>query len=235
METADLIQENTLLKQKNASLESAYEHAQEQIHRLFEQIQEQGKRLAEVEQLKHQLDWFKRQLFGQKSEKQIIGQPGQGNLFERQNPQAIKPEKTTEIKAHKRRSKQRSPDEVNNTGLRVDLSVPTETIEILSPELSGPHADQFKIVGWDEVSKLSMRPGSYVILLQRIAKVCRKSDESFLPTPHAPGRVLDGTCLDVSCLAGLMVDKACYHLPLYRQHQRMKDAGIRVCRSSLSN
>ena len=35
--------------------------------------------------------------------------------------------------------------------------------------------------------------------------------------------------------AGLMVDKAVYHLPLYRQHQRMLDSGIRVSRSTLLN
>ncbi|WP_419629175.1 IS66 family transposase [Thiolapillus sp.] len=39
---------------------------------------------------------------------------------------------------------------------------------------------------------------------------------------------------DVSVLAGLLVDKFVYHLPLYRQHQRMKDAGITVARSTLT-
>jgi hypothetical protein len=39
---------------------------------------------------------------------------------------------------------------------------------------------------------------------------------------------------DVSVLAGLLVDKFVYHLPLYRQHQRLKDAGITVSRSTLT-
>ena len=39
---------------------------------------------------------------------------------------------------------------------------------------------------------------------------------------------------DVSVLAGLLVDKFVYHLPLYRQHQRMKDAGITVAHSTLT-
>ena len=34
---------------------------------------------------------------------------------------------------------------------------------------------------------------------------------------------------------GLLVDKFCYHLPLYRQHQRLKDAGITLSRSTLTN
>jgi len=39
----------------------------------------------------------------------------------------------------------------------------------------------------------------------------------------------------VSLLAGMLIDKFRYQLPLYRQHQRMKAAGITVCRSSLTN
>ena len=35
----------------------------------------------EVTQLKHQLQWLKRQLFGVKSEKQVIDNPDQTSLF----------------------------------------------------------------------------------------------------------------------------------------------------------
>ena len=34
-------------------------------------------------------------------------------------------------------------------------------------------------------------------------------------------------------LAGMLVDKFAYHLPLYRQHQRLRDAGIALSRSTL--
>jgi len=34
-----------------------------------------------IRQLKHQLDWFKKQLFGPKSEKQVVDLPEQGRLF----------------------------------------------------------------------------------------------------------------------------------------------------------
>jgi len=34
-----------------------------------------------IRQLKHQLDWFKKQLFGPKSEKQVFDLPQQGHLF----------------------------------------------------------------------------------------------------------------------------------------------------------
>src|SRR5690606_22603198 len=39
---------------------------------------------------------------------------------------------------------------------------------------------------------------------------------------------------DVSFLAGLLMDKFAWHLPLYRQHQRLEAAGIRVSRPWLT-
>jgi hypothetical protein len=39
----------------------------------------------------------------------------------------------------------------------------------------------------------------------------------------------------VSFLAGLVIDKFQYHLPLYRQHQRLLQAGITLSRSTLTN
>ena len=47
--------------------------------------------------------------------------------------------------------------------------------------------------------------------------------------------VLEGGRADVSFLAGLLVDKFLYHLPLYRQHQRLLGAGIEVSRQWLTN
>ena len=41
--------------------------------------------------------------------------------------------------------------------------------------------------------------------------------------------------MDVSFLAAMLVDKFRYHLPLYRQHQRLQDSGIKVSRGSLTN
>ena len=50
-----------------------------------------------------------------------------------------------------------------------------------------------------------------------------------------PAQVLDSSLADVSLLVGLLVDKFLYHLPLYRQHQRMGLQGITVSRASLTN
>ena len=41
--------------------------------------------------------------------------------------------------------------------------------------------------------------------------------------------------MDVSFLAGLLIDKVVYHLPLYRQHQRLAASGVRMGRSTLTS
>ena len=51
----------------------------------------------------------------------------------------------------------------------------------------------------------------------------------------APANVLERSTVDVSFLAGMLVDKFRCHLPLHRQRQRLVDCGIRVGRRSLTN
>lgn len=171
-----------------------------------------------------QLDWFKRQLFGRKSEKQLINDAHQGQLFA---PSKIDtpPDETIDVKPHKRKSNtQRNGDEVNQSGLRFDDTVPTKIIDILVPELQGEDAEQYEIIDYKETTRLAQQPGSYTVLIYR-RPVVRHKIEQTVKSPDAPTNLLDG----------LMVDKSVYHLPLYRQHQRMIDSGIHISRATLTN
>lgn len=192
------------------------------------QLQEQ------VAVLTSQLAWFKRHVFGVKSEKQIEPNPFQVSLFA--DTTETKPEPiTSHVKAHKRSSiKKRDDDDVNEFGLRFDDSVPTKIIDVPAPELKGSDADDYEIISYKETTRLAQQPGSYTVLIYRQPVVRQKSTQSLQVTP-APSNVLEGCYCDVSLLAGLMVDKAVYHLPLYRQHQRMLDSGIKVSRATLTN
>lgn len=202
-----------------------------------ETIHNQTQKIALLEEqltaAMQQIDWFKRQLFGRKSEKQIEENPYQSTLFHGAEKAEAPPAQA--VKAHKRKSQKQSLDtDVNDTGLRFDESVPREVIDIDAPELTGENADQYEIIDYKETSRLAQRPGSYVVLTYRRPVVRHKSTQT-LTTPAAPDNVLEGCYADVSVLAGMMVDKAVYHLPLYRQHQRMLDSGVRVSRSTLIN
>ena len=193
----------------------------------------------QVQILQRQLDWFKKQLFGPKSEKQVFDLPGQDSLFS--SGEAPLPEKPAEeekrtVKAYQRGTgkKQRDDDCLNDTGLRFTADVPVEVVEQLPPELTGPDADQYDIIGTKTTYRLSQRASSYVVLKCERPVFRRKGSEKPTTTP-APFNVLDNSLADVSLLAGLLVDKFQFHLPLYRQHQRIQQAGITVSRSTLTN
>ena len=194
-----------------------------------------AKKEQQIAELKNQLSWFKRQIFGRKSEKQIHVDPKQGALFEEEAAPVVEPDEGITIPSHKRRNKtQRTGDEVNDKGLRFDESVPRKIIELSAPELEGEDADNYEIIDHKETTRLAQRPGSYVVLVYRRPVVRHKKQQTLSSVP-APTPVLDGCYADVSLLAGLMVDKAVYHLPLYRQHQRLADSGVTLSRATLVN
>lgn len=198
-----------------------------------------GAQAEAIRQLTHQLDWFKKQLFGPKSEKQVYDVPQQDNLFPPDEVpltgQPADEEKRT-IKAYQRGTakKQRDADCLNDTGLRFTADVPVEVIEYLPMELTGPEADQYEVIGNKTTYRLAQRAASYVVL-KCDRPVFRRKGTGKPVTTTAPFNVLDNSLADVSLLAGLLVDKFQFHLPLYRQHQRIQQAGITVSRSTLTH
>ena len=97
------------------------------------QLKAEIARMAEnLSVLQQQVDWFKRQLFGRKSEKQIIDNPHQPLLdgFQIDNKTVV-PAPETVVKAHQRQSPRKgSDDAINETGLRFDASVPQKIITL---------------------------------------------------------------------------------------------------------
>lgn len=191
---------------------------------------------AEVAALKQQLDWFQRQLFGRKSEKRIFEHPHQLDFSTLLGdvPPPAEPAPTEEITYRRRKPKQRNADDVTDAGLRFGPDVPVEVIELSAPELQGPNADQYEVIDYQITRRLAQRPGSYVVLEYR-RPIWRHKNSASLREVPAPAAVFAGSLADVSLLAGILVDKFCYHLPLYRQHQRLQDAGITLSRSTLTN
>jgi|GEM_PF-1621543 len=190
---------------------------------------------ARVELLTQQLDWFKRQLFGRKSEKRLdIDAAVQGNLLMALGvatpPAKIAPSETI---TYQRRKNQRDAATVNDSGLRFDDTVPVQIIEVADPDLKGIPDDQIEIIGEKITWRLAQRPGSYTVL-KYVRKVGKRRDSETLHTVPAPANVLERSVADVSLLASMLTDKFLYHLPLYRQHQRMGHNGIQVSRASLT-
>jgi transposase len=180
-----------------------------------------------VEDLTRQLEWFKRQLFGSKSERRPMD-PADRQLSLGEWIDPGKPGREITVAEHRRRSRPR-PEPVDESGLRFDDTVPVEEIRISAPPLDVDH----EIVAEKETYRLAQKPASYVVL-KYIRPVVKRKDNGTLSSPSAPAAVLGKSVADVSLLACMLIDKFLYHLPLYRQHQRMAAAGVHLARSTLT-
>ncbi len=192
-----------------------------------------------TDELQTQLDWFKRQLFGAKSERHIS--PDESRQLTLGQLPLVEPdpaaEPTIKVPGHERRvgAKGGRGDEGD---LRFDASVPVEQI-ILPSGIAADDLDDYEKIGEKKSRHLAQKPGSYFVR-EFIRSVYKKKaaadaieDEIYCSPP--PWTVFHRSFADVSLLAGILIDKFRYHLPLYRQHQRMNACGVHVARGTLTN
>jgi transposase len=199
-------------------------------------LAERGELHERIARLEHQLAWFQRQLFGEKSERRHIEPPpAQMSLGEGLAPTPEGAPARRKVTAHERRVASKPAQDGEDGRLFFDEErVPVEVIEVSNPASEGLDEDAYEVVAEKVTHRLAQRPGSYVIL-KYVRQVIKRKDEKTLHCPPAPVAVLDGGRADVSFLAGLLVDKFLYHLPLYRQHQRLLATGVDVSRQWLTN
>jgi transposase len=185
--------------------------------------------------LRHQLDWFRRQLFGQKSERFAPEpNPAQMHLGEVLLIPTVTPEKVKTIPAHTRRVTQKDGAESGEELKFFDESkLPVESIVLVHEQAQALTSEEFELIGEKITYRLAQRPGSYVILKYHRPVMKRKDTQTILTAP-APEGFLEGSRADVSFAAGLLMDKFAWHLPLYRQHQRLAASGITVSRPWLT-
>lgn len=193
----------------------------------------------QVEALRAQIEWFKRQVFGQKSERYPVQPDAQqmhlgehlGELMPTTEPA---PQAEQDVPAHKRR---RSRSDFTDDGASVpffdEAKVPVVSIEVPNPEVQDLAPDQYEVVGQKVSHRLAQRPGAYVVL-KYVRQVIKRRDTQTLHCPPAPVGVIEGSRADVSFIVGVMVDKFLWHLPLYRQHQRLIQAGFKLSRPWLT-
>jgi len=171
------------------------------------QIVDQARQFVQLVQklaaLQHQLDWFRRQVFGQKSEKRVFDMPLQMSLGEALVvPQDAAPPvpRARPVAAHTRQSR---PKDADAEALRFfdDSRVPVETIELPNPEIADLTLDEFEVVGTKETYRLAQRPAAYVVI-KYLRKVVKRKDTGTLSCPAAPTGVIEGSRVDVSFVAG---------------------------------
>lgn len=204
------------------------------------QKDEKIKRLEESNKnLKQRIKWLEKALFGPRSERIIHSDDNQGEfedllaeleaLGEELEQDAPAPKKKSSGKRKKRRPhSELIPEHLPREEIIID--VPEE--ERTCPETGIP----FKRMGEEISEKLAFRPGSYYVKKIIRPKYSHPKDPSYgvLIEPMIPSAIC-GSSFDESFTAGIGVDKCAYHLPLYRQQEKMKHAGIDVSRQTLSS
>ncbi len=196
-----------------------------------------AKQASEITDLKTQLKWFQNQIFGRKSERRLAGdsqyvQLTLGSLLEEETA----PTPTETVKEYQRRVKPEKPAESceDESGLRFSSDVPVKTITLKPEEVALlEEGKDYEVIGEKVTHRLAQRPASYVVLKYVRPVVKLKSDK--VVSHPAPSGVFDRSFADVSLVAGILVDKFQYHLPLYRQHQRLAAGGVTISRQTLTN
>lgn len=189
--------------------------------------------------LQRKLDWYKKQLFGPKSEKRFLdGERLQMSLdfgVSAPVPVVTETKKTvTYERTVDRRPKQRGEGILNEEGLRFSTDVPVKEIHVTPKEIEGLLPDRYTILREEKTHRLAQRPGSAVVLCY-ITPVIKLHETQTIVQAQVPANVIERCSADVSVLAGMLIDKFVYHLPLYRQHQRLLDQGFELSRATLGN
>jgi transposase len=143
------------------------------------------------------------------------------------------PPPTETVKAYHRRLQFTNVDLPDDSELRVDSAVPVQDICLTNPEVADLPPEAYEVMGEKVTYRLAQRPGASVIL-KYPRPVINREDTEELSCPPAPPAVFEKSLADVSVLAGLWIDKVTYPLPLYRQHQRLLQAGMRLSRGTLT-
>jgi transposase len=134
----------------------------------------------EVTALKQQLDWFKRQLFGQKSERRIeTGPNGQMTFGELLTQPTLPAPPGQPVAAHTRKPATRTRDD-EAVPFFDETRVPVEVIELHAPETDGLGPEDYEVISHKESYRLAQRPGSYVVIKYRRPVVKIKASEALV-------------------------------------------------------
>jgi len=189
----------------------------------------------EIASLKEQLAWFKRQIFGKRSERVVSDLNHQQLIFEGfENPQAPKEEKKSEVPAHERKK----PDRNGQDKITLPPDLPVETIILDIPEeqkVDQETGAPLVQIGVEVTHKLAHEPGSYYIKeIIRPKYAHPKRAEQGILIADLPDSLLPKCRADESLLAEIITKKFADHLPLNRIQEGLERDRIKITRKVLS-
>ena len=200
----------------------------------LEQLQKKNTELqSEISYLREQLEWLKRQIFGQRSERIVeTTHADQLLLFDVPTESPIEEDEP----APKKKRKKPKRDGKDAITLPDDLPVERQVIDLAEEDKICPETGKPLIkIGEDITQKIAHRPGSYFIKeIVRPKYASPYSTEIGVISALLPDTLLERCKADECFLADILVKKFCDHLPLYRQAEILSRQGIEISRQLLS-
>lgn len=199
---------------------------------------------AIIESLKAELNWkneqialFKKTLFGKKSERTIISDQLQLELFNEaetySTPLKIEPTlayDTEKVKAHERKKKRgRNIDSLEVTKILLDLAEEDK----IDPKTGQP----LRCIGSNFRKELVHHKEYYEVIEYEQKVYARKDAEGNeeVIKKELPTAVIPGSFATSSLLASVIDKKFTQSLPLYRQEQTLERNGITLSRQTMAN
>ena len=205
---------NTLTEDKifMASRQELIDYVKE-LHRLLQS------KSSKLEELKFQLDWFKRQVYGTKSERFIPDDDIQVALdlgidFPRQDTHSDTKKENISYSRNKKREKDKDKAHSRRT---MPTHLPIEE-KIIQPDedVSG-----LKCIGYQESWHYEMDPGSLKVILEKRPKYARDNGEGII-IADLPPRMIEKGNAGPGLITQITVDKYVYHMPLDRQRKKFE-------------
>ena len=183
----------------------------------------------EVTQLRAQIEWFKKNLYGTGKSEKLDALQTRLKLDE----DAIKPPETpvTEtITYDRKKTTKREPAAERFADLPVN-----ETIELLPAEVQA-RPDLYERIGAEETFEVRITaPKLWKRKIVR-PRFRHKLDRSVPPLlALAPARVIEGGYASAQLIAYIALNKYLYHLPLYRQEKMSAHWGARISRKTMTD
>jgi transposase len=215
------------------------ETLQEMVRHLLEDL---DGRIREIQDLRQQLEWFKRHVFGRRSEKMDPNQlalfadlarrleeaeaacsPADTGKAQEGSPASeALPAPTTKRKGHGRRP--------------FPADLPRERIEIpvAEPDRICPCCQEPMTPFGEEITeKVDYEPASFVVRQYvRPKYACRRCQEGVVIAPLPPQPVAKGSAAP-GLLAQVLTSKYADHLPLYRQQGIFRRHGVEISDSTM--
>ena len=178
--------------------------------------------------------------------KQVIGPTSERRSWESLEPEAqlwlegmaleipeSPPSPKTTVKEYER-ERRKNPTDVSKAGrIKHGPNATIIDVDVKNPEVEVIPEDQLELVETKTTQKV-VRVSSPFMIVNVHSKIYRRKDDFEEIVPPEVPEVFENSIYDVSFLAGLAVDKYQFHLPLYRQHQTIKNADIFLDRGHLT-